>query len=151
MNKQFQSGLRRLGSFLAAFMLSAGAYAEDIKIEGVWANPPAPGRDYANVFMFISSPRDATLVGASSPAAGSVELRTMKHRGSIMKTIILENIPLPAGKRVDMTSVHGYHLTLKELKAPLEPGKSIPLTLEIETADKLVFKADIKAEIKPLK
>jgi len=151
MNSFFKTGLRRLCGILSILVLSASAYAEDIRIDEVWTHAPASGRDYTNVFMFVTSNQDVAIVGASSPAAGAVELRSMIHKRGMMKTITLENIPLPAGKRVDMTSIHGYHLTLTGLKAPLKPGTDVPLTLELETADKLRFKADIKAEVRPLK
>ena len=101
--------------------------------------------------MYVTSKQEATLVGASSPASRAVELRTMSHKGSMMKTLILETIGLPANKRVDMTSIHGYHLTLTGLNAPLKAGETVPLTLDIETADKKNIKIEVRAEIKPPK
>jgi len=141
----------RFAGLLAASLLSAGVYAGDIQIEDAWARATAPGRDSADVFLFITSKRDATLLGASSPASRSVELRTMTHKGGMMKTHTVETIQLPANKRVDMTSIHGYHLTLTGLNAPLKTGKTVPLTLNIETADKQSVKVDVQAEVKPLK
>jgi len=103
------------------------------------------------VFMFIASKQDATLTGASSPVSKAVELRTMIHKGGTMETLVIEKIGLPANKRVDMTSIHGYHLTLTGLNAPLKAGEIVPLTLDIETADKKSIRIEVRAEIKPLK
>ncbi|MDO8465752.1 MAG: copper chaperone PCu(A)C [Gallionella sp.] len=141
----------RFGGLLAALLFSVGAYAGDIQVDGAWTRATAPGRDSASVFMFITSKQDVTLVGASSPAAKSVELRTMLHKGGMMKTITVETIALPANKRADMTSIHDYHLALAGLKAPLQPGATVPLTLNIEMADKRNVKIDVKVEVRPLK
>jgi len=143
--------LYRFAGLLAALMLSAAVHAQDIQVEGAWARATAAGRDSASVFMFITSKQEATLIGASSPASRAVELRTMSHKGSMMKTLVLETIGLPANKRVDMTSIHGYHLTLTGLNAPLKAGAALPLTLDIETADKKNIKIEVRAEIKPPK
>ena len=143
--------LYRFAGLLAALMLSAAVHAQDIQVEGAWARATAAGRDSASVFMYVTSKQEATLVGASSPASRAVELRTMSHKGSMMKTLVLEKIGLPANKRVDMTSIHGYHLTLTGLNAPLKAGATLPLTLDIETADKKNIKIEVRAEIKPPK
>ena len=143
--------LYRFAGLLAALMLSAAVHAQDIQVEGAWARATAAGRDSASVFMYVTSKQEATLIGASSPASRAVELRTMSHKGSMMKTLVLEKIGLPANKRVDMTSIHGYHLTLTGLNAPLKAGATLPLTLDIETADKKNIKIEVRAEIKPPK
>ncbi|MBI1887483.1 MAG: copper chaperone PCu(A)C [Nitrosomonadales bacterium] len=143
--------LYRFTGLLTALLLGAAVYAQDIQVEGAWTRATAAGRDSASVFMFITSKQEATLIGASSPASRAVELRTMSHKGSMMKTLVLEKIVLPANKRVDMTSIHGYHLTLTGLNAPLKAGAAVPLTLDIETADKKNIKIEVRAEIKPPK
>ena len=134
---------------LAALALSASVYADDIQVDGAWTRAVA-GRDTANVFMFITSKQDATIVGASSPASKAVEMRTMEHKGSQMRTHSVESVKLPANKRVDMTSFHGYHLALTGLNAPLKDEGIVPVTLEIETAGKRA-KIEVKAEIRPAK
>ena len=149
MSKLYRSGLHKFGWLLAALSLSASVYADDIQVEGAWVRA-VPGRDAANVFMFVTSKQDATLVGASSPASKAVEMRTMEHKGSMMRTHSVESVQLPAHKRVSMTSIHGYHLVLTGLNKPLEDGGTVPLTLDVETAGKRV-KLDVRAEIRPAK
>lgn len=139
----------RFAGLLAALLLGASAYAEDIQVDGAWTRATAAGRDSASVFMFITSKQGAILAGASSSASRAVELRTMAHKGSMMKTLVLEKIGLPANKRVDMTSTHGYHLTLTGLYAPLMAGEAVLLTLNIKTADGKSTMIEVQAEIKP--
>lgn len=151
MSELYQSVLRRLAVLLGILLLGGGAYADEIQVEGAWLRATAAGRDSASVFMYVASKQDAKLVGASSPVSQSVELRTMLHKGGTMKTITVEAVPLPAGKRVDMTSIHSYHLTLTGLKAPLEAGTAVPLTLDIEMPGKPAVKVGVQAEVRPLK
>lgn len=141
----------RIAGLLAALLLSASVYAADIQIEDAWARATPPGRDSANVYLLITAKQTATLVGASSSAAKSAVLRTMTHKNGTMKTIEVKSVELPANNRIDMTSEHGYHVTLINLKAPLKAGETVPLTLNIETSDRRSIKVDVKAAIKPLK
>jgi len=134
---------------VAGLLLSAGVYAADVQIEGAWAFATAPGKDTANVYMYITSKQSVLLVGASSPKSKAVELRTMLHKGGMMKTITVPNVELSANTRADMTSEHGYHVTLVGLKSALKAGKSVPLTLNFESANKQLVTVDVKAEIRP--
>lgn len=137
------------GGLMAGLLLSVGAYATDIQIDGAWVTAPASGKDTANVYMHITSKQAAVLIEASSTKSNAVELRTMIHKNGMMKTIRVQSIALEANTRADMTSEHGYHLTLVGLKAPIEPGKQVPLALKFEQADKSFVTVDVKAEIRP--
>ena len=143
--------LYRLGGLLAVLFLSTSVFAGDIQIDGAWARATVPGRNSANVYMFINSKQAVTLVGASSNASTAAELRTMTHKNGMMKTIEIKSIDIPANSRMDMSSEHGYHVTLVDLKAPLKAGETVPLTLSFEMADKKNLRIDVRVEIKPLK
>jgi len=140
----------RFGGLLAALLLSASAYAGDIQVEGAWTRATLPGQEMAMVYMSITSKQAATIVGASSKAAKTAEMHTMEHKGGMMKMYEVKSISLPANARLEM-SMHGYHLVLAGLKAPLKAGATVPLTLNIEMADKSIVKVDVQAEVRPLK
>jgi hypothetical protein len=142
------TNLYRFGGLLAALLLSASVYAGDIQVDGAWVRATPAGRNSANVYFFITSKQDATLTSASSPASQTVAMRTMAHKGGMMKTLDVQSIELPANKRMDMTSEHGYHLALVDLKAPLKAGDTVPLTLNIEMAGKQSVKVDVRAEVR---
>lgn len=136
---------------MAGLLLSVGAYAADIQVEGAWISAPSPGKNAANVYMYITSKQAAVLVGASSTKSDAVEMRTMIHKSGMMKTVKVQSIALQANTRADMTSEHGYHLTLVGLKDALKTGKQVPLTLKFEQADKRSVTVDVKAEVRPAK
>lgn len=139
----------RLGGLLAALLLSASVYAEDIKIEGAWTRATVPGQEQAMVYMSITSKQNATIVGVTSKAAKAAEMHTMEHKNGMMKMFEVKSISLPANERMDM-NMHGYHLVLAGLKAPLKAGATVPLTLNVEMADKRMVKVDVQAEVRPL-
>lgn len=139
----------RFGGLLAALLLSTGVCAgDDIQIRGAWTRATVPGQDTAMVYMSISSTQNATIVGASSKVARTVEMHNMEHKGGMMKMFEVKSISLPANERMDM-SLHGYHIFMAGLKAPLKAGGTLPLTLNIEMADKRIVKVDVQAEIRP--
>ncbi|MDP2695490.1 MAG: copper chaperone PCu(A)C [Gallionella sp.] len=140
----------RFGGLLAALLLSASAYAGDIQVEGAWTRATLPGQDMAMVYMSITSKQAATIVGVSTKASKAAEMHTMEHKGGMMKMYEVKSISLPANAKMEM-SMHGYHLVLAGLKAPLKAGATVPLTLNIEMADKSIVKVDVKAEVRPLK
>ena len=140
----------RFGGLLVALLLSASAYAGDILVEGAWTRATLPGQDMAMVYMSITSKQAATLVGASSTVSKTTEMHTMEHKGGMMKMYEIKSISLPANERLDMT-LHGHHLVLSGLKTPLKAGATLPLTLNIEMADKRMVKVEVKAEVRPLK
>jgi len=143
------TNLLRFSGLLAALFISASVYAGDIQIENAWARATAPGQDAGSVDLTITSKHAATLVGVSSPVAGSAELHSMTSENGMMKMREVKSIELPAGKHVNLGE-SGYHLMLNGLKAPLKTGDSVPLTLSIKAGKQGVVKVETKAEVRPL-
>lgn len=143
------TNLLRFSGLLAALFISASVYAGDIQVENAWARATAPGQDAASVDLTITSKHAATLVGVSSPVAGSAELHSMVTEGGMMKMREVKSIELPAGKHVNLGE-SGYHLMLNGLKAPLKAGDSVPLTLSIRAGKEGVVKVETRAEVRSL-
>ena len=140
----------RFCGLLAALLLSASVYAGDIQVEGAWTRATLPGQDMAMVYMSITSAQSATITGVSSKVAKAAEMHTMEHKGGMMRMYEVKSISLPANERMEM-NLHGYHLVLGGLKAPLKAGTNVALTLNVEMADKSIVKVDVQAEVRPLK
>ncbi|MBI5429176.1 MAG: copper chaperone PCu(A)C [Nitrosomonadales bacterium] len=141
--------LHRLAALVALLISTSAVFAGDIEVSGAWSRATAPGQDTGMADLTITSKQAATLVGATSPAAKSVELHSMTHDKGVMKMREVKAIELTAGNRVNLGE-SGYHLMLLGLKAPLKAGATVPLTLIIKTADKRVVKIDASADVKPL-
>jgi hypothetical protein len=109
------------------------AHAAGVEVSGVWARATLPGQKVAGVYMEIRSERDARLVGVASPAAASAEVHEMRHQDGVMRMRRVEALDLPAGEAVQLAP-GGYHVMLFDLREPLEAGRQVALTLEIEIA-----------------
>ena len=73
----------------------------------------------------------------------------MKKEGNVMKMKAVDRLPVPAGKPVELTPT-GYHMMLFELKAPLNPGDKVPLTLNFENRGGRQLSIDVEATVRPL-
>ncbi len=109
-----------------------------LAVDSPFARATPPGATIGGAYMTIenSGKADDTLVGASSPLAGSVQIHTMSMDGNVMRMREIGTLPLPAGKRVALQP-GGFHLMLVDLKKPLVANAHVPLTLEFAHAGKL--------------
>lgn len=104
-----------------------------IEVSDAWARATAPGQEVGAAYMNLKSDRKATLTGASSPIAGSVEIHEMSMNNGVMKMRMLETMPLPAGKVIKLAP-GGFHLMLFDLKKPLAAGETIEIELSLKVA-----------------
>lgn len=131
-------------SVTLACLLAGAAFAQtaNVKVEGAWARATVQGQKGTGAFMKLTAPEGAKLVGATSPAAGVAEVHEMKMEGDVMKMRALPVLDLPAGKTVELKP-GGYHIMLLDLKAPLAPNTSVPVTLTFKDAKG----AEVKQEL----
>jgi periplasmic copper chaperone A len=142
--------MTKLITGLLAALLCTSVYAADIQVEGAWTRETLPGQNTAMVYMSITSKQAAVLTGVESSAAKAAGMHNMEHKAGMMTMREVKSISLPANQRMEF-GMHGYHLLLDGLKAPLKTGAKVPLTLLIEMPDKRIIKTDVQAEVRPLK
>jgi periplasmic copper chaperone A len=135
----------------ALLALAAGcAHAADVEVVAPWTRATVRLLKVSSAYMELRSAQGATLVGASSPVAGSVELHEMRMEGDLMKMRLVPRLPLPAGKSVALTP-GGYHLMLYDLKQQLQEGTRVPIRLEFEVPGGRRESIEVKAEVRPLR
>jgi copper(I)-binding protein len=129
-----------MNKLLASFALLAAAavHAQPaaptlLAVEGAWARATVQGQMGTGAFMRLTAREPLSLVGASSPVAGVAEVHEMKMEGDVMRMRPIDALELPAGKPVELKA-GGHHLMLMELKTPLKPGTSVPVTLLLRDA-----------------
>lgn len=122
-------------SILLSLVFSQVAMAADIKVENAWMRATVPGQEVAGAFMNITSTDNAKLVGVTSPAAGKLELHFMSMDKGVMEMREVKAIDLPKGKTVQLAP-GGLHIMLFDLKQPMKQGDTLPMTLDIITANK---------------
>ncbi len=140
--------MRRLTATLAlSVLLAAPSWASDIAVQRAWARATAPGQAVAGVYMDLRAARPMRVVGAASPAAERVELHTMAMQEGVMVMRRVPEIGLPAGQTVELKP-GSLHVMLIGLKAPLQEGQTVPLTLQLRDAAGKPSEVEVKAEVR---
>lgn len=85
-----------------------------------------------------------TLLSATSPAAGRLELHTHIRDGDVMRMRPVIDIPIPANGEVSLQP-GGLHLMLIGLTRPMNDGQSIPVTLRFEQAGEVTIQLAVQA------
>ncbi len=114
-----------------------------------WVRGTVATQKSTGAFMRITSAQGGTLVSASSPVAGVVQVHEMKMDGGVMKMGAVDALPLPAGQAVELKP-GGYHVMLMDLKQPLKAGDTVPLTLTVKGKDGKTETVEVKAPVRAL-
>ena len=121
--------------------------AQSVEVKGAWVRGTVAGQKGTGAFMELTSKRVARLVAVASPAAGVVEIHTMKMEGGVMKMFAVNGVDLPAGRTVKLAP-GGYHVMMMDLKQQLKAGERVPLKLTFEMADKTRETLDLTVEVR---
>lgn len=137
-------------TILAFSLMLFGATAlADVTVNDAWVRGTTPAQKATGAFMEITSSDAASLLSASSPVAGVVEIHTMKMENNMMTMRAIPKLDLPAGKGVKLAP-GGNHIMLMDLKQQMKKGDIVPITLKVEGTDKKVQTLEIKAEVRDL-
>lgn len=138
---------RSLSLFAAIALTSAAACAGeaiDIAVSDAFVRLPPPGQTVSAAFMTLSNGGEARkLIKAESPVAGSVELHNHIHDKGIMRMRQVTAIDLPAKGKASLQP-GGYHIMLIGLKAPLQDGQKVPLTLTFDDGSSKAVSAPVQ-------
>jgi periplasmic copper chaperone A len=135
--------------FLLFAAALAGAAQAQVEVKDPWVRGMVQAQKATGAFMRITSAKAAKLVGASSPAAGVVEIHRSTTEGGVMRMRPVEAIELPAGQAVELRP-GGYHVMLMQVPRPFREGEAVPITLVVETADGRRESVTIEAPVKAL-
>ena len=131
------------GALIAVFLtadqpaLAKDGLAGALKITHAHADPTPNGARTGEGFVVIANTGRVAdrLVGASSPAAGAVEIHHMSTAGGVMSMRQVPAVDLPAGQTLDLQKT-GYHLMFVGLKQSFKAGQAVRLTLRFVHAPK---------------
>lgn len=121
-------------SGLALALPAAAHEPHELKVEAPWARATAGAARTAAGYLAIvnSGNHSERLIGASSPAAGRVELHEMATVDNVMRMRPLPSgIDVPSGRTTELKP-GGLHLMFLELKAPFVRGTKVPVVLTFE-------------------
>jgi periplasmic copper chaperone A len=119
--------------FLVCFLVACKAKTNtettiiaEVEITDSWVRENAPGQSVGAAYMTLNSPQDSTLVYVETPAAGTVEIHSMRMENNVMKMRMLEELPLKAGMP-EKLAPGGFHLMLFDLTTPLKRERKLIL------------------------
>ena len=128
--------LRAVPLLLASLTLAAASLAAPpapVVASQAWARPTFQGSGASSGYVTLTATEPLMLVGASTSAAGIVEIHQMKLEGDVMKMRAVDSIALAPGQPF-VLKPGGYHFMLMDLKAPFKKGGRIALNLQFRDA-----------------
>lgn len=134
-------------TLLAMACLSGVSHAQNITVSDAWARATVPGQKATGAFMKLTAKEAATLIGASSAAAGVTEIHEMKMDKDVMKMSAIASLPLPAGQSVELKP-GGYHVMLMDLKQALVKEATVPVTLHFQDAKGNKTQMELKVPVR---
>ena len=130
---------------LAALICFAAACApkDPIDVRNAWVRAPAPGLAVAGGYLDVTNAGPATiaLTGASSPAAGTIEIHTETHDGDMMQMRRIESLPIPSGQTVSLAP-GGTHLMLLQYNGA---ASRVPVTLTFSDGSRRDVEFEVRA------
>jgi len=155
--------LSRLGGLLLAALVvasvaagcSSGGGTAEVKATDAWARASSAMASAGAAYMTIENTGSAAdaLIGASSPAATTVEVHETVVMGSpapgasadggMMGMQPVKRLEIPAGGTVELKP-GSYHIMLIGLKQDLKVGDSIEITLTFEKVGEIKVTATVR-------
>ncbi len=139
-----------LSALLALFTSSAMvAGVEPVTVTDAWVRATVPGQTVTGAFLEISSPVRARIVGVESGIAESAEIHLSGMDNGVMTMRGVEKVDVPANQALRFAP-GGYHIMLIDLKKPLSRGDKVPLTIQLERADKTRIEVSFEATVRAI-
>jgi len=122
---------------------AAGAPPVQIHEPFVRLLPPTQPNTAAFMVLENTGERDLALVRAESEAARVVELHDHMMVDGMMRMREVERIALPAGARTELKP-GGLHVMLIGLRAPLQEGEQVTITLVFDDDSQVEIHAPVR-------
>lgn len=118
------------GALLVAFVTGASAAEQGMTLSNPWIRMIIPSRPAAGYFNLSNdSVGEHDIVGASSPACGTLMLHESIHQDGTDQMVMVKSVPVPAHGSVSFAP-GGYHLMCMSPALDLKAGASVPVTLQ---------------------
>ncbi|MFA5951638.1 MAG: copper chaperone PCu(A)C [Hyphomicrobium sp.] len=116
-----------------------------VTVTNAWARAMPAGATVGAAYLELTATTGDKLIAIASPVAGRAEIHTHVHDNGTMQMRRLESFELKPGEPRKLAP-GGDHLMLFDVKAPLQQGGTLPLTLTFEKAGVI----SVEAKIEPI-
>ena len=121
--------------------------AAHVQADNAWARASVQGQQATGAFMQLTAKEPLRLVGVETPAAAAGEIHEMKMEGDVMRMRQIDGLDLPEGEMVELKP-GSYHIMFQQLKAPLQDGSEVPVSLVFKDAKGAVSRLHLKVPVK---
>jgi copper(I)-binding protein len=134
----------------AADPSSAGAAATvvvgNLTIDGAWARASMAGMKMGAGYLTVTNggAADDELLAVTTPAADEVQIHRSQMQDGVMRMREVGATSVPAGQRIRFLP-GGLHLMFMGLKAPLEAGQTVPVTLQFREAGEVTVSFEVRS------
>ena len=131
--------------FAMSLLLASVAKAE-VSVENPYVRAMPPGQTVTGAFMMLQNSGDEnrSVVSASSPAAGVVELHTHVNEDGMMKMRQVPKIDVNAGSSTELKP-GGLHVMLIDVPEQLKVGDTVEITLVLDNGAEQTLQAPVKS------
>ena len=128
--------MKQLSLLAASLLFSAGvlaAAADDVSVQDPYVRLAPPNAPATGAFMVIKNTGDSPVkvVKAENPTSKLTELHNHINDKGVMRMRQVPSIDIPAKGQAELKP-GGLHVMLIEMKAPLQEGQIVPITLGFE-------------------
>jgi copper(I)-binding protein len=118
----------------------------NLTIDGAWARASMAGMKMGAGYLTIANTgaEDDELLAVTSPAASEVQIHLSQMQDGVIRMREVGATALPAGQRTRFLP-GGLHLMFMGLKAPLEAGQTIPVTLRFREAGEVTVSFEVRS------
>lgn len=144
----------RKSMFLTALLITGNVFAagaaDSVTIIDPWIRQSPAVAQAAGAFMIIKNGGSAAvkIIKAENPASNVTELHNHFNEGGMMKMRAIPSLDIKAGGEA-VLKPGSLHVMLINLKAPLEVGKIIPITLTFDDGSSKKVEATVKPAMTP--
>ena len=125
--------------------MGCGKQQEGLNVHNPWVEAVPATETTAGIYMGIQNPNtEAKVLAAAQSDRAVVALCTMPIAGEASEPEVIEEIPIPAMGRVDLTP-DGMHLRLFDLTGELREGDALAITLYFKDGGSQLIEAIVKS------
>jgi copper(I)-binding protein len=145
--------MARVFASLLIFVLCLSASAQTqspVHVTDAWVRATVAAQRATGAFMKLKSMETMQLVGVRTPVAALAEIHSMRlNSNDVMEMRAIPSLSLTAGTVTELRP-GSFHIMLMQLKAPIQTGQKVPLTLILEDARRRRHEVTIEALARPL-
>ncbi|MBS1191638.1 MAG: hypothetical protein H6R10_3430 [Rhodocyclaceae bacterium] len=128
--------MHKISALAVTLLFSAGVFAaaaDNVSVQDPYVRLAPPGAPATGAFMVLKNAgdKDVKVVKAENSLSKVTELHTHVNDGGVMKMRPVQSIDIKA-KGETVLKPGGLHVMLIDLKAPMQEGNVVPITLTFD-------------------